>query len=204
MLLGEPAMALGEQCLVTPKQTQGPFYPGEGKFTADFDLTRLPGKTRRAEGQVIYVLGRVLDEDCAPIESVNVEIWQACASGSYNHEQDPNPAPRDPNFRYWSEAFTNAQGEYGFKTIVPGSYPADTDWIRPAHIHFRVSKKGYKELITQMYFAGDRYNESDLILNQIPRGERSSVIVNFEPSAPTMEPGTLTGIFNISLERIRR
>lgn len=204
LLLGDRALGAGEQCIVTPKQTQGPFYPGEKQFTADFDLTRLPGRAERAKGQIVYVLGRVLDADCNPVENANVEIWQACATGSYNHDRDPNPAPRDPNFRYWSEAFTDAKGEYAFKTIIPGAYPADTDWMRPAHIHFRVAKRGYKELITQMYFEGDQYNDKDLILNQIPASQRGSVIVRFSPSAPSFEPGTLTGVFDISLEKIGR
>ncbi len=70
--------------------------------------------------------GIVQDLSCRPVAGVNVEIWQACASGRYNNERDPNPAPLDPNFRYWGETFTDAAGAYEFKTILPGAYPPQT------------------------------------------------------------------------------
>lgn len=123
--------ALAASCGLTPPQTPGPFYPGESQFQAENDLTRIPGRPNRAVGQVIYVKGQVVDPQCRPIAGANVEIWQACASGKYNNPKDPNPAPLDPNFRYWGETFTDSNGEYAFKTILPGAYPADADWNRP-------------------------------------------------------------------------
>ncbi len=64
--------------------------------------------------------GRVVDEDCQPVANANVEIWQACATGRYNNRNDPNPAALDPNFRYWAEAFTVADGLYQFiKPLFP-------------------------------------------------------------------------------------
>ena len=197
------AIAAG-QCLMTPKQTQGPFYPGEAEFTRDFDLTRLSESAPRARGQVVYIIGTVLDQDCNPVPNATVEIWQACHSGKYNNQKDPNPAPLDPNFRYWSEAITKADGKYVFKTIIPGAYPADTNWVRPPHVHYRVTCLGYRELITQMYFGGHALNDKDLILQDIPARERGSVIVNFVPSAPNLEPGTQTGVFNVTLQKVRR
>lgn len=196
--------ALAESCGLTPPQTPGPFYPGESRFTPANDLTVVPGRPRRAQGQVVYVKGRVLDEACQPVAGANVEIWQACESGRYNNSRDPNPAPLDPNFAYWGEADTDAEGRYTFKTIIPGAYPADTGWTRPPHIHFRVSRLGYRELVTQMYFAGHALNAKDLILGDIPEGERGRVLVPFSSSPAGFEPGSLTGEFDISIERIRR
>ncbi len=151
------ANAFVETCRVTPAQTAGPFYPGEREFKVDQDLTQIPNRPR-AQGKIVYIKGRVLDADCKPVVNANVEIWQACASGKYNNPKDPNPAPLDPNFKYWSEAYTNEAGEYLFKTIIPGAYPADNDWDRPPHIHFKISKLGYRDLVTQMYFKGHALN----------------------------------------------
>ncbi|MBX3020673.1 MAG: hypothetical protein KF799_03280 [Bdellovibrionales bacterium] len=190
-------------CALTPQQDEGPFYPGESKFTVTNDLTRVEGHLQRAAGQVIYVKGRVVDQNCRPVVDANVEIWQACATGKYNNRMDPNPAAIDPNFRFWGEAFTDANGEYMFKTIVPGSYPADSGWIRPPHIHFRVAKIGYVELITQMYFKGNKYNDSDLILQGLPADQRDSVVVDFGPSDATLEPASLTGHFDITFRSLR-
>ncbi len=195
--------AWAASCGLTPPQTPGPFYPGESKFTAENDLTRVIADGPRALGQVIYVRGKVLDALCQPVEGANVEIWQACASGRYNNTKDPNPAPLDPNFRYWGETFTNSEGEYFFKTILPGAYPADKDWIRPAHIHFRVARLGFRELVTQMYFKGDPYNDKDFILQDLPTAERELVIVDFQPSAVGFEPGSLTGNFDVTLRAVR-
>lgn len=188
-------------CVKTPPQTSGPFYPGENLFVPAWDLTRVPGSLKVALGQVIYIQGVVKDlATCQPVSDVNVEIWQACASGRYNHDRDPNPAPLDPDFRYWGETFTDFNGAYFFKTIKPGAYPADVDWERPPHIHVRVAKRGYRELITQLYFKGDPLNEEDKILMNVPAALRPEVLVDFQPNPA--EPTSLTGSFNISIEKV--
>lgn len=202
--LSAKAFATNSCEVFTPAQTQGPFYPGERAFGLDTDLTRVPGRPTRALGQVIYVKGRVLDQDCRPIEGANVEIWQACASGKYNSPKDPNPASLDPNFKYWAETFTNKDGEYMFKSIKPGAYPAANDWDRPPHIHFKISKLGMKELVTQMYFSGDPLNDRDFIIQDLPRQERESVIVDFTAAPADFEPGALMGSFEIKLQPVRR
>ncbi len=149
---GSIAKAFTESCgPFTPPQTSGPFYPGESQFGTDQDLTQVAGSSVRAKGQVVYVKGKVVDQHCNPIQNANVELWQACASGRYNSRKDPNTsAPLDPNFKYWAEAFTKEDGTFMFKTIIPGAYPADHDWTRPPHLHFKVSALGYRELVTQM------------------------------------------------------
>jgi protocatechuate 3,4-dioxygenase beta subunit len=152
---------------------------------------------------VVYIKGRVVDNLCRPVANANVEIWQACASGRYNSPKDPNPAALDPNFKYWAETFTNEKGEYMFKSIIPGPYPADEAWDRPPHVHFKISKLGFKDLVTQMYFKGDALNDVDLILNGLPSLERESVIVDFKPSPIGFEPNSKMGFFEISLRSVR-
>lgn len=196
--------ALAASCGPTPPQTPGPFYPGKTQFHPDHDLTHIPGHSSRARGRVVYIRGKVLDARCLPIAGATVEIWQACASGRYNNPKDPNTAAAlDPDFKYWAEAHTDEHGEYLFKTIIPGSYPADAGWTRPPHIHFKVSRLGYRELVTQMYFKGDPLNDRDLILQDIPAAERGGVIVDFQPSPAGFEGGTLTGDFDITLRSVR-
>jgi protocatechuate 3,4-dioxygenase beta subunit len=190
---------MAESCGLTPTQMEGPFYPGENEFRAENDLTQVPGRPRPAKGQVVRIQGIVQDESCRPIENANVEIWQACASGKYHHANDPNPAPLDPDFKYWGEAFTDSRGSYEFRTIIPGAYPAGDGWVRPPHIHYKVSRLGYHELTTQMYFAGDPLNQKDRILLSLPPEERARVIVPFLPSG---EPRVLVGSFKITMRRV--
>jgi protocatechuate 3,4-dioxygenase beta subunit len=199
--LSPAAKALGQACGLTPPQTSGPFFPGEEKFHEDYDLTQIPGHADRAKGEVVMVRGMVQDSHCKPVAGAQVEIWQACASGKYQHAADPNPAPLDPNFKYWAEATTDAQGRYQFKTIIPGAYPADVGWTRPPHIHFKVSRLGYHDLVTQMYFQGEQLNDADLILKAIPAAQRDSVIVRFENDSTN--PGIKSGEFVLTLKSVR-
>lgn len=186
----------------TPKQPEGPFYPIDDQLDTDADLVLVEGAESRAKGEVIYIEGVVTDQNCKPVSGVLVEIWQACQTGRYNHPSDPNDAELDPNFQYWGKAVTNQDGNYRFRTIIPGSYPAGDDWVRPPHIHFKISKLGYLELITQMYFAGEQLNNDDLILNRLPIEERKKVIVPLKRhSFVDTEP--LTGEFNISIEKLK-
>jgi protocatechuate 3,4-dioxygenase, beta subunit len=196
------AGAAGEMCLDTAPQTRGPFYPGQSQILPINDLTRVAGRQQEALGQKILLMGHVRDQNCQPVEGVDVEIWQACASGKYNHPNDPNPAPLDPNFAYWGEDLTNASGYYQFSTIIPGAYPAAEGWDRPPHIHFRVRKLGYRELVTQMYFEGEALNEKDLILLDIPEVQRPGVVVKFTPHIAN--PKILTGQFDITIQKITR
>jgi protocatechuate 3,4-dioxygenase beta subunit len=71
----------------------------------------------------------------------------------------------DHSFQYWGKILTNENGEYEFKTIVPGFYPADlqSGWYRPPHIHFMVSATGYPQLVTQLYFKSDKIDNNEWI-----------------------------------------
>jgi protocatechuate 3,4-dioxygenase beta subunit len=182
----------------TPTQTEGPFYPLGDQLDKDNDLTFVYEKTKKAKGQVIYIEGTALDLNNKPIKNAIVEIWQACDSGKYNHPSDPNPARLDPNFQYWGRTMTNAKGRYLFKTIKPGHYPATASWMRPAHIHFKIHKRGYHELTTQMYFKNDRYNSSDKILQALSKKEKNNVIVDFKKNSQNK----VTGEFSIYLKKV--
>ena len=193
--------AMADVCnsILTPAQTKGPFYPVFTQVDTDADLVMMAGKTQQAAGKVVIVEGIVTDQLCNPVEGALVEIWQACESGRYNHPSDPNTAPLDPNFQYGGKAVTSADGKYRFRTIIPGAYPAADDWIRPPHIHFKVSRKGYRELITQMYFEGEALNDKDLILQDLPPQERKEVVVLFVEQFTQPHP---VGIFNIKIQKV--
>jgi protocatechuate 3,4-dioxygenase beta subunit len=185
--------------LKTPAQVEGPFYPVVDQLDTDADLILVKGSQRVAKGQVVIIQGVVTDQNCQPVKSVLVEIWQACHTGKYDHPSDPNPAPLDPDFQYWGKAVTNEKGEYRFRTIVPGAYQADQNWVRPPHVHFKVSKLGYMELITQMYFAGHSLNSKDLILQRLAKPEQEKLIVQFKNIQGVPHP---VGQFNINIEKI--
>ena len=166
--------------VITPAQTEGSFYPSRDQADKDGDLTRIEGRDGVALGEVVEIEGQVLDASGAPIESAVVDVWQANAAGRYAHERDPNPAPLDPNFQGWAVMTTGADGGYRFRTVKPGAYPVAGDWSRPPHIHFKVSRRGFKEVTTQMYFQDEPLNDLDRILNAVPDAERGALVARLE------------------------
>ncbi len=177
----------------TPGQVLGPFYPLK-EFTQGTDLTRVPGRSGRATGQVLNVVGRVLNVSGEPVRNAKIEVWQANSYGRYTHPGDTNPAPLDPNFEGSAVLTTDSQGRYRFTTIKPAAYPAGPNLIRPAHIHFQVSGK-QDRLVTQMYFEGDPYNDKDPLLNSAARKEL--LITKLQAPSPEFEPESKTAIFDI-------
>src|SRR5260370_22596351 len=83
----------------TPGEILGPFYPVLRSVEKTADLTALPGKPGRAAGQVIYVMGRVVNVEGTPVKGARVELCQANTHGRYVHPSDTNQAPRDSYFQ---------------------------------------------------------------------------------------------------------
>ena len=178
----------------TQDQILGPFYPVTKAPDPSGDLTRVRDGTGRAKGQVLNVMGRVLNPAGEPVRGAKVEIWQANAAGRYAHPDDPNPAPLDPNFEGFGLVTTDAEGRYRFKTIKPAAYPTGPTGMRLAHIHFEVVGQ-HDELVTQMYFEGDPYNEKDRHLQSASRPE--ALIVKLRPATVEFEPDSMTAVFDI-------
>ena len=192
-------LAVAEAALQrTPDQILGPFYP-LSELPQTSDLTRVSGRSGRAEGQVLNVIGRGLNLAGEPVRNAKVEVWQANAYGRYTHPSDPNPAPLDPNFEGSAVLTTDSEGQYRFKTIKPVAYPAGPNRMRPAHIHFQVSGRQEK-IVTQMYFEDDPYNKTDPFLNSAGEAGRQELLVRrlLEPS-PDLEPASKMVIFDIVL-----
>jgi protocatechuate 3,4-dioxygenase beta subunit len=180
----------------TPEQILGPFYPMNAS-DRNADLTRAPGRSGRAAGQVLDVTGQVLNLKGEPVRNAKIEIWQANAQGRYTHPSDNNPAPLDPNFEGSAILTTGSDGRYRFKTIKPAAYPAGPNRMRPAHIHFQVSGR-QDRLVTQMYFEGDPYNESDRFL-QTALDQKDLLVRRLLPPTTEMEPESKLVVFDIVL-----
>ena len=182
------AIAAKSNPIATPPETEGPFYPIVAQDDKDFDLTQIEGHTSAAKGKHIYVQGKVVDMDNNPVAGVTVDIWQCNAAGRYAHPHDKNPAPLDPDFQGWGIMATNDNGEFNFKTVYPGAYGVNDEWSRPPHIHYKVSKRGYAELTTQMYFPDEPLNDVDsLILKKSPEERKMMISTLSRSKADTYE-----------------
>jgi protocatechuate 3,4-dioxygenase beta subunit len=194
---GGMASALAGPQRRTASQALGPFYPLTKPADSDADLTLVHGRTRRAQGQVVYVVGRVLDSAGEPLPGVAIEIWQANTHGRYAHPGDDNPAPLDPDFQGYARLVTDAQGRYRIKTIKPAGYPAG-GFNRPPHIHFDFTGKSSR-LVTQLYFAGEPLNDTDPLLASTG-ANRNSLIVTLGKPTRDLEPDALLAHWDVVLE----
>jgi protocatechuate 3,4-dioxygenase, beta subunit len=162
--------ALIKLTMRTPDQILGPYFPLGSLPTQTSDLTAIFGPERRPAGDVIEVIGRVLNIEGSPVRGAKLTLWHANSFGRYTHPGDLNPAPLDANFVGFAELSTDQEGAYRIKTIKPGAYPA-SDWMRPPHIHFEVHGK-FDRLITQMYFPNEPLNADDRFLNSVSQPDQ--------------------------------
>lgn len=126
----------------TPSDIEGPFYKENAPFNNE--LHDFPS---------LFLTGKVLDIDGKLLLDAILDVWQADENGVYDNV----------GFNLRGKVKVDGNGEYKLTTIIPGDYqindnPPD---FRCAHIHFKVSAKGYKLLTTQLYFPDDKYNATD-------------------------------------------
>jgi len=57
--------------------------------------------------------------------------------------------PTPKGVAYWGKAVTDANGQFSFRTYVPGTYGG-----RPSHIHYIVWRGDKRLLTSQVYFKG--------------------------------------------------
>jgi len=160
-----------------------------------------------AIGQRILVYGRVRDQSGRAVPHTLIEVWQANASGRYRHKKDNYLAPLDPNFGGCGRCLTDAQGDYEFRSVMPGPYPwpnGVNDW-RPSHIHFSLFGQAFAQrLITQMYFEGDPLIWKCPIVNTIPSREAIEDLIAPLDLNASLPMDTLAYRFDITLRGRRQ
>lgn len=184
--------AFAEQLVLTPKQTEGPFYPDHLPLDTDNDLIVINDSVTPGVGEISYVSGRILGPSGEPIRNAVVEIWQCDNAGAYLHSKTGNADKRDKNFQGFGRFITGSTGEYLFRTIKPVPYPG-----RTPHIHYAVKLKGREKWTTQLYIKGFSGNEKDGIWKGIKdEKQRDAVTVDFAPLSGA-KAGELAAKFDI-------
>jgi protocatechuate 3,4-dioxygenase beta subunit len=136
-LAATPACHDGDDTTVS--QTEGPYFkPSSPERTELFE--------EGMAGQPIELVGFVLSRDCKPVARALLDFWQADDKGRYDNS----------GFRLRGHQFTDADGRYRLRSVVPGLYPG-----RTRHIHVKVQPQGGRVLTTQLYFPGEQKNRSD-------------------------------------------
>jgi len=188
-----------EQLALTPRLTEGPFYPDHLPLDQDNDLIIIGNSLTPADGEITHLSGRVLDAGGAPMKNVEVEIWQCDAHQVYLNSRDsiPKAAQRDKNFQGFGRFAVSSAGEYRFRTIKPVAYPG-----RPApHIHFKIKRAGHELLTSQLFIAGYPGNNNDSVYRGAGDAfERALVSTDFNPLKGSTA-GELTARFDIVIGR---
>jgi protocatechuate 3,4-dioxygenase, alpha subunit len=147
----------------TPSQTVGPFFSLglTEKVMNVLASDAIPGEKIRLEGYVF-------DGDGQPVPDAMVEIWQANSYGRYNHPDDKQEKPLDPNFLGWGRCGTDKSGLFSFETVKPGSVPGPAESVQAPHINVTVFARGMLlHAFTRIYFADEPANETDPVLTSI-------------------------------------
>lgn len=166
-----------EELVLTPRQTEGPFYPDKLPLDTDNDLLIVNDGITPAVGEITHLTGRILDAKGNPIRNAMVEIWQVDNNGAYLHSGSSNREKLDRNFQGFGRFLTGTSGEYYFRTVKPVPYPG-----RTPHIHVGIKMKGREMWTTQCYIKGDPNNERDGILQSVRDVKlRNALIVDFAP-----------------------
>jgi protocatechuate 3,4-dioxygenase beta subunit len=195
LLLPVPGLARAQQLLrPVPKMTEGPFYPDKLPADRDADLASVKGRPGPAQGRILHLSGRVLDERGRPISYTRIELWQANAHGRYINSRDGDASgPLDPGFQGYGALATDAEGRYRIRTVLPGPYPG-----RTRHLHFKF-EAGRTRLTTQMFFEGERGNEQDGVYAALDRDERRAATGRYVERSGDMEAQSLAVSWDVVL-----
>jgi protocatechuate 3,4-dioxygenase beta subunit len=146
---GRSRAAGDASCVLTPEQTEGPYYIAGEKFRRNI--------TDGHAGTPLLLQTTVVDATtCRPIKNAAVDIWHADAAGVYSGF---GAGAASRTFMRGIQR-TNAKGLATFRTVYPGWYEG-----RTVHIHVKVHIGGNVVHTGQLYF---RDNLTDAVYRRGP------------------------------------
>ena len=163
----------------------GPFFvEGSPEVPMGGDIAR------GAAGEPCWVEGVVRDTEGHPVAGARVEVWEADDDGFYDVQYD------DGRTAARGHLFTDDEGRYAFWAVTPTPYAIPHDGpvgamlqavgrspMRTSHLHFMVTARGLRRLVTHIFVAGDELLETDAVF-----GVKDSLVKVFErhdPGTPT-------------------
>lgn len=159
--------------------TIGPFFPPSFFSEADNDLTRISRDALPTSRGRPYILrGTVMKEGRIPVPNAILELWQADSSGRFRHPLDPAHSDADPDFLGWGRDWTDLEGRYGFRSVLPLGF-AENGVRRAPHANLRVMGAGLMNPVCTTVFFPDfpAENASDPVLNALPAALRPRLVV---------------------------
>lgn len=132
----------------------GPYYRRHAPFRAKISPPM-------ALGEALVISGIVWSfHTRSPVAGVLLDIWQADADGHYDNDNPTHP-PGPHTFINRARFPCDEHGRYELETIFPGPYQMDPTTWRSPHLHFLVRAIGMRTLVTQLFFEGAPYLDTD-------------------------------------------
>lgn len=178
----------------TPSQTIGPYLSiGLDRWEDQNVLA-----TEATRGEIVTLTGVVFDSEGAPCIDALIEIWQANADGRYDHHEDTQDKPLDPNFKGFGRCSTDGAGRFRFVTIKPGRVPGRGNTLQAPHIGVTVFARGMlNHAYTRLYFDDEaEANGEDPLLGIVEDARRATLIARRE----TLAGGERAYRFDIHLQ----
>lgn len=153
----------------TPSAIEGPYFKEGAPLITEEPFT-LPMRPDEPGDRLLF-LGHLRGTDGKPVTGAVVDVWHSTNDGIYSFY-----SPRLPDeYLLRGKLVSGEDGGIVFRSIRPVPYEIPHDGptghlmnnilgrhsFRPAHLHFKAEADGYRTMITQLYFEGDPYLETD-------------------------------------------
>lgn len=135
--------------------------------------------------ETAYYEGYIRDADGNGVANVTLDVWEDAPNGIYE-----NLDPDQPEYNLRGRLETDENGHYAFVAVRPVPYPIPDNETagellrfmghhpyRPGHMHFIISKEGYRPLISQIYDADSKWLDNDSVF-----AVKDSLIGKFKPA----------------------
>ncbi len=163
-----PTSAAAITCVVTPEETEGPYFVDE--MLNRSDIRSDPSSGAVSAGTPFLLTMRVykVGTSCEPLAGAHVDIWHCDADGNYSDVSQNNTVGKRFLRGY---QVTDDSGVATFTTIYPGWYSG-----RTVHIHFKIrtfdgSSTTY-EFTSQLFFDDSLTDEAYAIAPYSARPNR--------------------------------
>lgn len=153
-------------------------YPGADRVPHTNDLVRPTGKPDNAEGQMVMLMGKVLDTNCNPLSDVVVELWQPDPFSRFIIPTDGDMASPVTMFAGAGKTYTGIDGTFSFRTLFPGTLHiceqrnAQGKCIRSLErapfFNLRIAGKALRTTVSMgTFFENDRRNATDPVYKKL-------------------------------------
>jgi catechol 1,2-dioxygenase len=130
-------------------------------------------------------MGYIRDAEGNGVANATLDVWEDAPNGIYE-----NLDPDQPEYNLRGRFETDENGHYAFVAVRPAPYPIPDNEtagellrfmghppFRPGHMHFIISKEGYRPLINQIFDADSEWLDNDSVF-----AVKDSLVGKFTPA----------------------